>query len=32
MPSDEIGSGLPWIDAIARAFEPIAFVDFQRSL
>ncbi|MBY0401887.1 hypothetical protein K2X89_16460, partial [Myxococcota bacterium] len=30
MSSDETGSGLPWVDAIARAFEPIAFVDFHR--
>jgi hypothetical protein len=30
MPTDAVGSGLPWVEAIARAFEPIAFVEFHR--
>lgn len=30
MSSDETGSGLPWVDAIARSFARIDFVDFHR--
>ena len=30
MPTDAQGSGLPWVDEIARCFEPYAFVDFHR--
>jgi hypothetical protein len=30
MGTDLIGSGLPWVDAIARAFEPHSFVRFHR--
>lgn len=30
MPTDDIGSGLPWVDAIARSFEQVAFDDFNR--
>ena len=30
MPTDAIGSGLPWIDAIARSFEMLSFVEFNR--
>ena len=31
MPTDVLGSGLPWVEAIARAFAPYSFVDFHRS-
>ena len=30
MPTDAIGSGLPWVDAIARSFETLSFVEFNR--
>jgi len=30
MPTDAIGSGLPWVDAIARSFETLSFVEFHR--
>lgn len=30
MPTDAIGSGLPWVDAIARSFELLPFVEFHR--
>jgi len=30
MPTDAIGSGLPWVDAIARSFDLISFADFHR--
>src|SRR5262245_50400979 len=31
MPTDASGSGLPWVDAIARSFAPVSFVDFHRT-
>jgi hypothetical protein len=31
MPTDGVGSGLPWIEAIARSFEPHSFVSFHRA-
>src|SRR5262245_17122727 len=31
MATDEIGSGLPWVEAIARSFERHSFLDFHRS-
>ena len=31
MPTDVEGSGLPWVEAIARAFEPIPFEAFHRA-
>src|SRR5262245_11629661 len=31
MPTDALGSALPWVEAIARSFEPCAFVDFHRA-
>ena len=31
MPTDSQGSGLPWVDAIARSFELLSFVDFHRA-
>ncbi len=30
MATDSRGSGLPWVDAIARSFEPVSFVGFHR--
>jgi hypothetical protein len=30
MPTDTIGSGLPWVDAISRSFGTLDFVDFHR--
>src|SRR4051795_4913981 len=30
MPTDVVGSGLPWVDAIARSFEHYSFADFHR--
>ena len=30
MPTDAGGSGLPWVEAIARSFEPISFDEFHR--
>src|SRR5262245_64976282 len=30
MPTDAFHSALPWVDAIARSFEPYSFVDFHR--
>src|SRR5262245_58499697 len=30
MPTDAFGSALPWVEAIARSFEPYSFVDFHR--
>jgi len=30
MPTDDIGSGLPWVDAIARSFETLSFAEFHR--
>jgi hypothetical protein len=30
MPTDAVGSGLPWVDAIARSFEPYDFAEFHR--
>ncbi len=30
MATDAVGSGLPWVEAIARSFEPISFEDFHR--
>ncbi len=30
MATDSQGSGLPWVDAIARSFEPVSFVGFHR--
>ena len=30
MPTDAQGSGLPWVDEIARSFETHSFVDFHR--
>jgi Phytanoyl-CoA dioxygenase (PhyH) len=31
MPTDVPGSGLPWVGAIARSFDPYSFVDFHRA-
>jgi hypothetical protein len=31
MPTDVPGSGLPWVEAIARSFEPYSFVDFHHA-
>jgi len=31
MGTDALGSGLPWVDAIARSFEPYSFVAFHRA-
>src|SRR5262245_6904950 len=31
MATDETGSGLPWVEAIARSFEPYSFLDFHRT-
>lgn len=31
MPTDAVGSGLPWVDAVAASFEPIAFEAFHRT-
>src|SRR5262245_9068004 len=31
MPTDTLGSALPWVEAIARSFEPCAFADFHRA-
>lgn len=30
MPTDAQGAGLPWVEAIARSFEPISFAAFHR--
>ncbi len=30
MPTDALGSGLPWVDAIARSFELLPFAEFHR--
>ncbi len=30
MPTDNAGSGLPWVEAIARSFEPLSFDGFHR--
>jgi hypothetical protein len=30
MPTDVVGSGLPWVEAIARSFEPCPFVEWHR--
>jgi hypothetical protein len=30
MATDTVGSGLPWVEAIARSFEPYPFVEFHR--
>jgi len=30
MPTDAFHSGLPWVEAIARSFEPYSFADFHR--
>lgn len=32
MSTDSHGSGLPWVEAIARSFEPYAFVSFHREI
>lgn len=32
MSTDVLGSGLPWVEAIGRSFEPYSFVDFHRAL
>src|SRR4026207_2294127 len=31
MPTDVAGSSLPWVDAIARSFEPYSFREFHRA-
>jgi Phytanoyl-CoA dioxygenase (PhyH) len=31
MATDSRGSGLPWVEAIARSFEPLSFFDFHRT-
>jgi hypothetical protein len=31
MPTDVPGSGLPWVEAIARSFEPYSFEEFHRA-
>jgi len=31
MGTDVVGTGLPWVEAIAESFEPHGFVDFHRS-
>ena len=31
MGTDVVGTGLPWVEAIAEAFEPHDFVTFHRS-
>ena len=30
MGTDTLGTGLPWVDAIARSFAPRPFADFHR--
>jgi hypothetical protein len=30
MATDVVGSGLPWVEAIAQSFEPYSFVEFHR--
>jgi phytanoyl-CoA dioxygenase PhyH len=31
MPTDVAGSGLPWVEAIARSFAPYSFLEFHRA-